>query len=135
MKPVHVPGEALTIGVAELAQMRRPLMDALRKGLRDGERFTEDYAATVRQIDDIGAAWENNRVSELAQRVSQLDGSGFDRSASISVMEAAPILGISEQATRKRCSDKKLHSRMVGRSWRVCGECVSATEKGAPCPH
>ena len=136
MRPVHLQGFGAGIGYAEMARMRGPLARALAKAKENCEPISADLQATVDMIDELGSAWENRKkVSEVSQKVSQVDSSSFDRSASMSVEHAAPLIGISPQATRKRLVAKTLHGQRVGRAWRVCSACVTALQKGSPCPH
>ena len=136
MKPVHLPGHGMTIGYAEMARMRHKLTRALESAKRNGEPISGDLSATVQMIDELGSAWENRkRVSQVSLQVSQLDSSSFDRESSMSVEHAAPIIGISPQATRTRLREKTLHGQRIGRAWRVCSLCVTALSEGMPCPH
>ena len=138
MKAVAITAEGAFIPADICAAIRQPLMRDLAQCRRDQIAVAPEIVDAVKTIDNVGASFENQRVSDVSSDVSPVESRRF-AAVDFEVMTvpvAAEALSISQQAVRRLLFRQTLHGQQqADRSWRVCAQSVSARMKGTRCQH
>jgi hypothetical protein len=138
MTAVAITTSGAFIPAAACARIRHPLMRDLAAAQRDRISVDPEIVATIEMIDNVGAAWENKKVSDVSSDVSPVDSGRCDPAGwtSMTVSATAAELKITPQAARGLLKRKSLHGeQQPDRTWRVCAESVTARLEGAKCQH
>ncbi len=135
MKPVFIPGAGMFISAEVCADLRHGALRDLRKAQRNQEHVAAHTVAAVGLMDNIGAAWTNKNVANVATDVAKLDTPHCDAVKFLSVTETAALLDISQQAVKGLLKRGTLHGERGPRAWRVCATSVTARKEGTKCQH
>lgn len=135
-RPVAILSEGVFVPANVAAAIRHRLFADLQEALRNEERVDDDVADTIKLLDQVGAWWEQKKVSQVSSKVPSVDASSFDTASWITMKNASTELGITPQAVGRLLDRGTLHGVKSGRMWRVCTESVAARRKdNSQCQH